>query len=306
MRVTFRFHKRDARRVPARETGTGKGRGLASLYAYLRKQRIRRTQPGAMQRLAWTAFWTLATAGLLWFSGRWALRVMLFENPRYNLAHVDIEVVGKIPRSQVLEWAQIPAGANLLGLNLGAIHGRLTEQSAVGFAEVRRMMPNRLQIRVTERRPAARLLTTGGVERAEDDVYYIIDRQGMVMRPRPGEDFRHLPEISGANLIDVVVGSRVKGAEVFAALNLLTLMEASPIWTEFDRIGIDVSRANLLQMRLGRDARAVFSPDPAVMPEQLRRLEVILSYCQRGRQRLAMVDLTVERNVPVTFVAAGG
>lgn len=304
--MKLKFNRRGGKRAPVRETGTERGQGLASLYAYLRKQRIRRTQPGALQRLGWTVFWGLATVGLLWFSGRWAMRVLLFENPRYNLAHVDIEVVGKIPRHQVLEWAQIPAGANLLALRLGEIHGRLVTQSAVGFAEVRRVMPNRLQIRVTERRPAARLLTTGGVERAEDDVYYIIDRQGMVMRPRPGEDFRHLPEISGANLMDVVVGSRVKGAEVFAALNLLTLMEASPMWAEFDRIGIDVSRPNLLYGRLGRDARVVFSPDPAVMPEQLRRLEVILSYCQRGRQRLATADLTVERNVPVTYVAAGG
>lgn len=304
--MKLKFGRRVGKRAPARDTGTARGQGLASLYAYLRKQRVRRTQPGAWQRLGWTVFWSLATVGLLWFSGRWAMRVMLFENPRYNLAHVDIEVVGKIPRHQVLEWAQIPAGANLLGLRLGEIHGRLVAQSAVGFAEVRRVMPNRLQIRVTERRPAARLLTTGGVERAEDDVYYIIDRQGMVMRPRPGEDFRHLPEITGANLMDVVVGTRVKGAEVFAALNLLTLMEASPVWTEFNRIGIDVSRPNLLHARMGSDSRVVFSPDPAVMPEQLRRLEVILSYCQRGRQRLATADLTVERNVPVTFVAAGG
>lgn len=304
--MRLKFKSAVKRRGATRETGTQRGQGLASLYAYLRKQRVRKTQPGALGRLGWTIFWSLATVGLLWFSGRWALRVLLFENPRYNLAHVDIEVVGKIPRHQVLEWAQIPGGANLLALRLGDVHGRLVSQSAVGFAEVRRVMPNRLQIRVTERRPAARLLTTGGVAPVEEDVYYIIDRQGMVMRPRPGEDFRHLPEISGANLMDVVVGSRVKGAEVFAALNLLTLMEASPIWTEFDRIGIDVSRENLLLTRLGRDARVVFSPDPAVMPEQLRRLEVILSYCQRGRQRLATADLTVERNVPVTFLASGG
>lgn len=306
MTLKFGFKMFGRRAGGVRRGGAGHPRALASLYAYLRKQRVSRTRPGTLQRLGWTVFWSVATLALLWFSGRWALKALLFENPRYNLAHVDIEVVGRIPRHQVLEWAQIPSGANLLALNLGSIHGRLTEQSAIGFAEVRRVMPNRLQIRVTERRPAARLLTTGGVERPDDDVYYIIDRQGMVMRPRPGEDFRHLPEISGANLIDVVVGSRVKGAEVFAALNLLTLMESSPIWTEFDRIGIDVSRTNLLHVRMGRDARVIFSPDTAVMPEQLRRLEVVLSFCQRGQQRLATADLTVERNVPVTFVAAGG
>lgn len=297
---------------------SGRGRGvrgrrpappggrLATLHAYLRKQRVRRMQPGVFQRLGWSVIRWGAIAAVLWFGGTWALRVLLFDNPRYNLAHIDLDVVGAIPRQQVLEWAQVPPSVNIILLDIGKVHGRLASQSAVGLAEVRRVFPNRLMIRVTERRPMARLLTTGGVAGESDDVFYLIDRQGMVMRPRPGEDFRHLPEIKGADLVDVTVGTRVRSVEVFAALNLLTLIEGSPIRAEFDRMSVDVAAADLLEAHLGRDAQVFFSPDSKAMPEQLRRLEVILSYCQRWQRRLGTADLTVERNVPVTFAAAGG
>jgi hypothetical protein len=36
--------------------------------------------------------------------------------------------------------------------------------------------------------------------------------------------------------------------------------------------------------------------------QQLRRLAVVLSWAQQHRKTVQMVDLTVERGVPVTFI----
>ncbi|MEZ5405261.1 MAG: FtsQ-type POTRA domain-containing protein [Verrucomicrobiia bacterium] len=234
------------------------------------------------------------------FLGRWALNGLLYQNPRYALTRVDVELQGRLKRDQVLRWADIPAEANVLALDLRAIQQRLESQSSVQTAEVLRELPNRLVIRVTERRPLARIVIKTLLEEQEES-YYTIDEEGLVMRLRPGEDFRHLPEIRGVDSEKIVLGEKIESGEVYSALFLLSLMEQRLAQAQFHLVSIDVSKEGILEVNLEEGGKVRFSATSNQLKTQLERFEKILNYCGEVHRKLLSADLTVNRNVPVTF-----
>ncbi|MBX7158167.1 MAG: FtsQ-type POTRA domain-containing protein [Verrucomicrobiae bacterium] len=271
-----------------------------SLRASIQKSRGRRHGAKQLRNI----LLGLSGVGLVlvlgFFLGRWALNRLLYQNPRYALTRVDVELQGRLRRDQVLRWADIPAEANVLALNLRAIQNRLESQSSVQTAEVLRELPNRLVIRVTERRPLARIVIKTLLEEQEES-YYTIDEEGLVMRLRPGEDFRHLPEIRGVDSEKIVVGEKIELGEVYSALFLLSLMEQRLAQAQFHLFSIDVSKEGILEVNLEEGGKVRFSASSNQLKTQLERFEKILNYCGEVHRKLLSADLTVNRNVPVTF-----
>lgn len=271
-----------------------------SLRASIQKRRSRshgvKRLRSVMLGLGVVAF-ILAIGFLL---GRWALDVFLYQNPRYALTQVEVELQGRLRRDQILRWADIPAEANVLALNLRSIQKRLESQSSIQTAEVLRELPNRLVIRVTERRPLARIVMQKLLVE-EEEFYYTIDEEGLIMRLRPGEDFRHLPEIRGVDSDKIVVGERIESSEVYSALYLLSLMERMLARSHFRLVSLDVTKAEVLEVNLEEGGRVKFSASSNQLKLQLERFEKILNYCEEVNRKLLQADLTVNRNVPVTL-----
>lgn len=277
-----------------------KGQKMLSLYSSIQKRRGRRCNAKKVRHLVFVLGISLFLVGLTFATGKWALNVLFFKNPRYALARVEIEAQGKLKKEQVLYWADIPAEANVLALDLKAIQKRLELQSGVQTAEVRRELPDRLVIHVTERRPLARVVIPRLLEESEN-FYYTIDQEGLIMRPRSGEDFHNLPEIRGISSDDIVVGERVELGEIYSAIYLLSLMERKIDRMDFKLQSIDLSNPNFLEVSLFDGGKVRFSASSSQLKTQLERFEKILNYCEGINRKLLHADLTVQRNVPVTF-----
>lgn len=121
------------------------------------------------------------------------------------------------------------------------------------------------------------------------------------MRPRSGEDFHNLPEIRGISSDDIVVGERVELGEIYSAIYLLSLMERKIDRMDFKLQSIDLSNPNFLEVSLFDGGKVRFSASSSQLKTQLERFEKILNYCEGINRKLLHADLTVQRNVPVTF-----
>lgn len=271
-----------------------------SLESIVKRQRKRRQNFRLFSSLFFVVG-LLATAIALGSLGvHWLARKAVFENPKYTLVHVEVETTGKLRRDQVIEWADIPSQANLVLLDIRAIRERLLQQSEIGEARIRKILPNRLAIKVTERRPMARIVTNVIVGQGRA-LMYAVDRQGVVMSPRPGEDFMRLPEITGANMVDVVQGEPVRSEAVMAAIELLAVIEQSPLRSKLGRLRVDVSDDKVLRLTTSETGWVTFAKNPDIFEQQLDRLAKIIEYARRNSKKIQSVDLTVARNVPVVL-----
>jgi cell division septal protein FtsQ len=224
------------------------------------------------------------------------LRKALFENPRYALKEIQVETEGTLTRRQVLQAAQLTSGQNILGINLRNVQQKVERLPSVAQAQVERQLPGRLIIKVKERVPIARVW--GPVQQGRAVPYYV-DREGVVMVPRSLENAGTLPAIVGVRAEDLEPGQRLEKVEALAAINLLKCMGQIKLNAWFDVKTMEVSHPMMLRVETMQGQVVLFRTDH--MPEQLQRLTEIYEFARRNQREVRTVDLTVERNVPVTF-----
>ncbi len=253
---------------------------------------LRRLTPGLL------ALGTVALVAFLVARGFGGIRrSLLTENPRFTLREIDIAGLVTIPRDRLLRETGISPGRNLMALDLAAIRRRLQEIPNVAEATVRREMPDRLLISVRERLPVARIGTENGALLAGD---------GMVLDPdlwrRPGGGdrvFRMLPVIAGVPGGPFRPGERVPGEWVGPALEVLRYLQRERLGDIVRVECIDLAARHGLTLYLSGGETVLMEPEGVDL--QLRRLEVILDGSWNRGRRVATVDLTSGRNVPVTY-----
>ena len=116
-------------------------------------------------RLRWLGL-TLATASVAflilvacWRGGEWALQRLIFRNAAFAVNEIDIGTDGVIALEQLRRWAGIELESNLFALDLNRIKREFLEYvPVIQSAEVERILPHTLRIRVIEREPLAQFV----------------------------------------------------------------------------------------------------------------------------------------------------
>ncbi len=230
---------------------------------------------------------------------------LVYGNPRFAIQQIVVDDDGVLTPERVVQFAGVQVGQNLLSLNLDQVRHDLELLPLVRAVEVRRMLPNRLFIRVNERVAAARLRVP--TRELGDSVFYV-DRTGMVMKPIKLADGtalqpqmpRPVPVLTGASLADVRVGKQVESEQIYRALELLDKLDQAVAGSLLEVEQIDLSKPR--QLVLTTRQHTLVKLDVEDFPQQLRRLGVILRWSQQRQKSVQTVDLTVNRGVPVTFV----
>ncbi|CAF0694994.1 cell division protein FtsQ/DivIB [Candidatus Methylacidithermus pantelleriae] len=230
-------------------------------------------------------------------SGSYLLDRVFYENPRYRLREILVENKDPNRVAQVVAASGLKQGQSVLRIDLQEVERRVESLAFVERALVERRLPDRIVIRITERIPVAKFAVPGPHGTIKEIL--LIDREGTVIRPRDLEMVRELPEIVGFRATLWPPGSRIEDPQVRAALALLAALELSPLRAQFDPMKVDVSRPLSLWVMTWQGCRVGFLPGR--FEEQLERLGRILSFSESRGRKLASVDLTLERNVPVTF-----
>jgi len=229
---------------------------------------------------------------------------LVYENPRFAIRQIVVENDGVLTPEQVMGFAGVQVGENLLSVDLDRVRGNLEMQPLVRAVEVRRMLPDRLFIRMDERVAVARLRVP---TRELSDAVFYIDRAGIVMKPVKLADGtlvqpqmpRPVPILTGVTLADLRVGKPVESEQIYRALELLDKLDQAVAgsWLEIEQIDLSKPRQLVMTTR----QHTVIKVDVEEFPQQLRRLGMILRWAQQRQRAVQMVDLTVNRGVPVTF-----
>lgn len=268
-------------------------------------------------QVRWLGF-TLATASVAflillacWRGGEWALQRMIYQNPSFAVTEIDLATDGVIALEQLRRWAGVEVEANLFALDLNRIKRDLEYVPVIQSAEVERILPHTLRIRVTEREPLAQFVFAqprlGGTP---DQVTYLLDEEGFVMpqisayqRATPAPINEFLPIISGVAPAEIRPGRRVESPQVLAALALVTAFERSPMAGLVDIREIHVGSPEILVVSTEQRGQVIFGLKNPV--QQLQRWRSIYEHGQRRGLHLATLDLSVGNNVPAQWLEAG-
>ncbi|MEM9444257.1 MAG: FtsQ-type POTRA domain-containing protein [Verrucomicrobiota bacterium] len=224
---------------------------------------------------------------------------MLYENERFTIDEIEVLNEGELARDEILRQADVYVGDNLMNLNLDRIVDEIEAMPSVAKARVERILPSKLRIDVDERQPVAKITPyskTGS--RLAQEVYYI-DSEGYVMKPRPGEKIKSLPNIIGVESSYVIEGFRIKRTEVLSVLNLLHLADMSAVKGELDLTRIEIEDSGHIKLFTFDQGTITFKTQD--LAQQIGRLKYLLNWARSHGQKIRNVDLTPRENVPVTF-----
>lgn len=287
----------------------GKPRNQRLSNARVRKQQhllevtVRRDKAVGMRNRAIAGFIckTILFVGLsagAWIGGKEALRRFLWENPDYFLTDLRVSPAnGALTREQILQAADISVGRNIFTLDLAKARAELDKLPQVERAEIQRVLPNRIDITITERRPIAWVTQRADEDPTASDKALLIDSRGVVMRSKTMlQEYRHLPAISGVPIGNYTPGQRVNTFEMRAALELVT---SNADTTRWQALNIDVSKGYCLVVTDRNHSKITFGLKD--VDKQLGRLFRYLDIIEPAKKEILTANLMVERNTPFTF-----
>jgi cell division septal protein FtsQ len=235
------------------------------------------------------------------FGARNALNALFFTNPDYAVKTIEVRADGTLTRDTVLKTVGLSEGANIFSISLPQVQERLASLPQVEESHVQRILPDRVAILIQERRPVAWIVPPGSNLNAFNFANaYLVDHRGILLKTKSlASEYLGLPLIIGADTSDYLPGQPMEQEGVKAALELLhTASEILPARLQIQTI--DVSKGYCLVVTDKQKASITFGPDR--FDQQLRRLEVVLNYCDHNSKELQTVNLLAQRNIPVTFV----
>ena len=251
----------------------------------------------------------LIVAGLgtaLYFGASKAISWVILKNPEYNVAELDVQTDGVLDAEQVLQVADLHKGGNIFLVNLNRAKTRIESIPEVEQAQVNRQPPNKIVVQITERKPVAWLSTARGTDTRDEVVAsknsLFIDAQGVLLQPRKVSAQDHyLPIIRHYAGPTVAEGAQTEGDEIKAALELIRAHQDSLVATRFQIQEIDLAKRYGLLVTDRVGTQVLF--DLSEMDRQLKRLDTYLQYTDQHGQRIQTINLLVQKNVPVTYMA---
>ena len=240
----------------------------------------------------------IAVVGIgLHFGVSLLLSQMLYTNPRYNLSEIDIEPKGRFTEFAVRQAANLEKGQNLWTLNLPQITKDLETLPYVSSAKVERHFPDKLTILIHERVPVVKIVGLNS-DLGTRELFYL-DRDRFVLKPRENETPPVLPEIIGLTNAELEPGLQLDQSSLSRALDILDAIDHSKLHTTIDIRTINLSDPLSITMVTTQDMSIRFQLD--CIDEQLRRLKQVFDYADNLQRTVHTVDLTPNRNVPITF-----
>jgi cell division septal protein FtsQ len=271
---------------------------LLDVKVRARRASARRLQKGFFVLSLLIILLSLIGAGL--FGAQRLLNSLFFTNPDYAIHSVEVTTDGQLGREVVLRAAQIDEGSNIFSINLAAVEDRLRALAQVEEVNVQRLLPDKLMIVIQERRPIAWIASADANKSGFNyDTAYLLDRRGIALKPKgSAPEYMTLPIIIGVDLSNVTVGQPIDRDPVKAGLELIRDCP-EVLQSRFQIATIDVSKEYSLVVTDKQRSVVTFGPEDLI--GQLRRLAMLLSYCERTSKDLQSANLMAERNIPVVF-----
>ena len=229
---------------------------------------------------------------------RQGLRKFLWENSEYNLAVVEINKDGQgLSRDVILSTAGLRLGQNVFSFSLAKARDAVAALPQVDHVEMQRVLPNKVSIDLSERRPVAWVADAQTEDPSATEKAFLVDAKRVLFKPKQRlEEYLRLPAICGVPTENFLAGETISTPEVRAALDLI---QRNGDTDRFKIQNIDISKGYCMIATDTKRARVTFGLDK--IDQQLDRLGAVLDHFSGTHQEIQTVNLMVERNIPVTF-----
>jgi cell division septal protein FtsQ len=257
-----------------------------------RAMRFRAITSFIFKTILWMVF-----LGASIFGGRELLRRFVWENPDYFVTEIRVSNSDLLARDEILATASIREGMNVFEVDTKAARAALDALPQVERAEIQRILPNRVEITITERRPIA-WVTEGASENPTTSANsWLIDARGVVVKPRQIiAEYHHLPHISGVAVTNFAPGQRVRTVEMESALKLIQMNSENVHWQVRH---VDLTKQWCMIVTDQSQARITFGLDG--IDDQLNRLFRYYERAEAEQREIDSINLMVVKYTPVTF-----
>ncbi|MCK5553062.1 MAG: FtsQ-type POTRA domain-containing protein [Deltaproteobacteria bacterium] len=225
---------------------------------------------------------------VLAFIGRTVYGYMM-DSPLLALREVVIEGCRKTSERDVLSLTQLDRRPNILNVKLGTLRSKVETHPWIEHAEIRRIFPDRISIRITERRPVAIILL--------DRLYYI-DAHGVIFAGVPKDHHIGHPILTGLHRDDFRDHPDQSWVLVSKALRLIRVIKEARVLSQKDISEIHMDRTfgisiftndETIEIKLGLDHYRA----------KWKRLERVWRHLRQRSPRPAYIDCNYEKRVIV-------
>jgi cell division protein FtsQ len=253
-----------------------------------RRRRLERTAPvrgmalthGPRLLLAVSTLVALGVGGLRFDA--WARA-----SPRFALRYVQLAGTQRATEAELLALAGVQRGTNLWALDAADVAIAMAGHPWVSSVDVRRALPDTLQIRVEEHVPAA-LAVMGDL--------YVVDAEGVPFKKVSGTDALDLPLITGVTREDAARAPEETAGRFRTALNLIATWARTIERPGLSEVRLEEGGLRAVDAEGQVVALASGAPDDALS----RLVRVRAELRQRG---LTAATIHLENRVRPTWVA---
>lgn len=230
----------------------------------------------------------LALVLLLLGAGALAARTFVHSG-FFGVATVQVENLGRLVQDEVIGLSDIRPGVNIFDLDLEMIGRKIEENPWVAQAEVRRVFPREVVIRVTERHPRA-IINLGYL--------YYVDGTGEIFKVLAADDRLDYPAITGLDRRSLLENPAEGQRLLREAMALLDELAQRRIFNlaEISEVHLDAADGLRLHTVVGGVPVHLGFADYA---GKLNRLEKIYPELQGRLSVLKYIDLNVADRVIV-------
>ena len=228
---------------------------------------------------------TVAVVAFLW-------RVVygyMKETPLLTLNEITVEGCQKTSQKDILSMTQLDRQTNILSIDLAKLRSKVQANPWIERAEIRRIFPDRISIKITEREPVAIILL--------DRLYYI-DGQGVIFARVPkGNQINH-PVLTGLNRDDFKAYPDEAWGLVSKALKLIRVIEGGEVLPQKDISEIHMDKVfglsiytndGAVEIKLGLD----------LYEAKWKRLERVWRHLRKRPLKPAYIDCNYGKRVIV-------
>ncbi|MEA3279706.1 MAG: FtsQ-type POTRA domain-containing protein [Thermodesulfobacteriota bacterium] len=132
----------------------------------------------------------------------------------FRATDLSFEGTNKLSYKQTIKQAQINEKINIFSVNLSTVRKRLLAHPWIAEAEVRRELPNVINIKIYEHKPLA-IINLGRK--------FLINDHGEIFKEKTASDPDNLPVITGLEFSDINVSARPGSISFNAVMDVLRL-----------------------------------------------------------------------------------
>ena len=266
---------------------------------------LRRVRRGRIVRMAFKGLVLLSGCFMFCLLVKSGYERIFIDSGHFLLRQIDIQTNGRTDRAKVLAVAGVREGMNLLKVDLAKVGAALETLPQVETAEVRRRLPDAIEIRLDERVPVAWVsCPAAGWRPKSATMGLLVDTQGRLFRcDILAADLVGLPVVELNDGKDVLQpGSHLTARQSLVCLKTL-VATAQPDPADLPRlVSASVRNGYTIAVRTEDGVEAWLGLDDPI--GDYRKFAAILRQLSGNRQRVAFANLLPRRNIAVRFEQA--